>query len=182
MSDYQVISSQIDYTCPWFKVLKEKIVYPSGVKGTYYTLKKTNGFVGIIAINQQQQLIVLRQWRPSLKDWLYEIPMGGIDEGETPLAAAQREFLEESGYQAENWLKLGELFVGAGHTDQPGYYFLASDLHKIENGEENNPREIIQVHQFSLPEIDQMILSGQFQDGPSLSALALYKVYNNKNK
>jgi ADP-ribose pyrophosphatase len=181
MSDYKILTSKKDYSNPFFDVQKEIIQYPNGIENTYYTLKKGYGFVAIFAI-ENDKLLLLKQCRPSLLDWLYEIPMGGIDQGETPLEAAKREFLEEAGHEAEKWQELGQLFVGAGHTDQLGHYFLATDLQKIENGAQNNPKEIIEVNHFSFKEIDQMILNGKFQDGPSLSALALYRVYNRNNK
>lgn len=174
MPKHQVLSSQVDYQCPWFTIQKEEIRYPNNYQNTFYILRRPNSFIGIIAI-ENNQLIILKQWRPTIKDYHWEIPMGGMNDNETPLIAAQREFLEETGYKADAWQEIGQFYVGAGHSDQIGIFFLATNLIKVTGKAEDNPSEMIEVNQFSLQKIDKMIKSGEIKDGPTLAALHLYQ-------
>jgi ADP-ribose diphosphatase len=172
--NYKLISSTIDYRCKWFSIIKEKLIYPNGFSNTTYKYTRPGDFIGVLALDKNNKIIVLKQWRSMLKTWNYEFPMGGMDKNETHLKAAKREFFEETGYKAKKWDKLGKLHLAPGTTDQIGVFYLATDLVKITGKAEDNPAEIIKVEKFTIDQINTMIKKGEFTDGPSISILYLY--------
>ncbi|NMB56451.1 NUDIX hydrolase [Candidatus Beckwithbacteria bacterium] len=171
----QLISSKQIFSCPWFSISYDILIYPNGTQGDYYIFKREYPFVAVLAI-ENKQILVLRQWRATIRDWVWEIPMGAVNRHETPLQAAKRELLEETGYKAKKWQKLGENYVGPGHTDTKGFVFLATDLQKITGKAEKNPKEIIEVYQISCEKFEKMIQNNQLKDGPSMSSYLLYKL------
>ena len=71
---------------------------------------KHPGAVAILPFLNEEKLLIEKQWRFPVKQEIFEFPAGKIDRGESPLVTAKRELLEETGYVAKSWCKLGELF------------------------------------------------------------------------
>ncbi|MBJ6930726.1 NUDIX hydrolase, partial [Vibrio cholerae] len=67
------------------------------------------GAAVILPLTAQGEIVLIRQYRPSLKKWLLELPAGTIEEGEPPLSCAQRELEEESGFSAQQFIELGQV-------------------------------------------------------------------------
>ncbi|MGI5828185.1 MAG: NUDIX hydrolase [Patescibacteria group bacterium] len=176
--DKYVLSSSKKFSCPWFEVYKEKIRFPNGHIDDYFVFKRQSPFVAVVAV-QKDEIFIIKQWRPTLKRWIYELPMGGINGKETPQKAAQREFLEETGYKAKTWKLLGEFWVAPGYSSEKGYVFLATGIIKITGRAEDNPKEMIEVLRVSVRQLKEMIRKRELRDGPSLASLMLY--LNTKN-
>ena len=174
MSSKHIISSTKEYTSPWFWVEKETIKYPSGIERDYYIVNTQHPFVGIVAF-YKDKLIVQRQWRPVIKDWLWELPFGGVEEEETLEQAIKRELLEETGYQANTITKIGSSYAAIGFTTAKGHIFTTQDLTYMPEKAENNPSEIIEVHLKTKAEFESMIADGMIQDAPTLAAWSMYK-------
>ena len=138
----QVISSVIDYENPWFKVEKDTVKRPDGSVGFYYRVKKPNNFVIIVALKKNKAVLV-RQYRNTIKNYTWEFPMGTIERKEKLEMAAKREFLEETGLEAESWTNLGEFLVANGHTDQKAICFLAQNIKQSNKKVKGEEGEII---------------------------------------
>lgn len=173
---HHIISANIDYTCPWFYIEKQLVKFPNGHKGDSYILKKQTPFFSVIIAKEQTKFIVIKNWRPTVKDWVWEFPMGGMDQGENAQTAAEREFMEETGHKAKKWTEIGRVHVAPGHTPQVQVNFFAENVEAVPGGEENNPAEPIKVHKFTESQIDDMIKSGKLMDGPSIAAWMQYKL------
>jgi ADP-ribose pyrophosphatase len=124
--------------------------------------------VAIIAL-LRERVILERQYRPSVGEVLWEIPAGGVEPGETPLQAAQRELKEETGYRAASWEYLLSFYTSPGFTDEIIHLFRAAEL---EDGHsEPDEDEVIERHDLSAEEIDHLIKKGAIKDGKTILAL-----------
>jgi 8-oxo-dGTP pyrophosphatase MutT (NUDIX family) len=100
------IREETVYATPWFSI--QKLFYQTSDRNLtpYYRLKKGNG-VFILALTKRGEVILVRQFRPAIGAWTYEMPAGAVEKSQTSLAAARRELWEETGYVASRWRPLG---------------------------------------------------------------------------
>ncbi len=152
-----------------FSLQEELFTFPDDTTATHTTLRHPGATV-IIAINDENKIAILRQLRPSLNEWLYELPAGTKEVNETPLECAQRELEEETGYSAGEFTPLGELIPAAGFCDEVQYLFLAKNIQKTQRLQCDDD-EFIEVHFMSLDEIDQLIRNGDMKDSKTMAAL-----------
>ena len=116
------------------------------------------------------QLLLLRQYRYAADTTLYEVPAGRLDAGETPLACAHRELLEETGCRAERMEHLFTMFTTPGFTDEKIHLFLATGL--VAGEAKREPDEFIEVERVPLSKALSMIKDGVIQDAKT--ALAIF--------
>ena len=123
---------------PWFEVFREEIKLPDGrVVPEYYEIEMPH-YTAVFAVTTDQKIIVLRCYRHAIGEVTLTMPGGMIEEGESPLASIQREFLEETGYKAKEWKSLGT-FVGNSTRGCGTYHFFlasgAKNLQKANSGD-----------------------------------------------
>ncbi len=102
---------------------------------------------------------------------IWEIPAGTLDLNETPEACARRELVEETGFDADRWEKLGEITPLPGYSDERIHVFLATGLRPAERHLDED--EIIQEHEVECEEALNMIRRGEIQDSKSIAGLFL---------
>lgn len=129
------------------------------------------GAVLMVPFLNTRRVIMLRQYRPALRDYLYEFPCGTLDAGERPLTCARRELAEEAGFGARSWKKLGEVFTAPGFTNEKIHLYAATDLFPRQAARDAD--EIIEVLEFSRADIKALAARGRLRDAKTLSALAL---------
>ena len=107
---------------PWLSVYQEAVSLPDGrVVQDYYGIEMPS-YTAVFAITDERQIIVLRSYRHALGEVVLNMPGGMVEEDEDPLAAIQRELLEETGYSAAEWTSLGN-FIGNSSRGCGNYYF-----------------------------------------------------------
>jgi ADP-ribose pyrophosphatase len=113
---------------PWIELWVETVRLPDGrlVDG-YYQVRQPD-FVDILAVNEQGLILTLWQYRHGIRRVHLGLPAGMIDEGETPEEAARRELLEETGYEAREWERLGAFAADGNRSAAQGYLYLARGL------------------------------------------------------
>jgi len=126
--------------------------------------------VAILALNEQGEVILVKQHRQPFTEQLLEIPAGKLEPGEEPLACAKRELLEETGFIAAGWSEWGCFYPSPGFCDEKIYLFLASALTLTESADAD-PDENIEVTIMALAEAGKMIDSGIIKDGKTIIAL-----------
>lgn len=126
---------------------------------------KHTGAVAVIALDDQQRVLMIRQYRHPVKSFLWEIPAGLLDvPGEPLLEAAKRELHEESGYLAENWAELTKFYTTPGGNDEEITIFLAQDLKHIGYHETLEGEEIdMQVEWVSLSSALASVLAAEIK-------------------
>lgn len=118
-----------------------------------------------------------RQFRYGLGKTCYEICAGVMENGETPLQAAQRELLEETGYAGGRWSKLMELSGNSSTTNNITHCFLATDVEKV-SGQELDPTEDLSVVLMSMEDVRELLEKDQIKQ--SLMAAPLWRYFAEK--
>lgn len=155
---------------PWMKIFKEKVELPGGkIVDDYYQIFMPSSAL-IIATTEDGRFIVERAYRHGLRRVSLLLPAGGISPGEDPLNAAKRELLEETGYVAPDWRKLGTF---AAHSNQGGgriEMFVASGARK-EAEPDRNDLEEIEVVLLTRTELIASVKGGQVASLGAIAAL-----------
>ena len=129
------------------------------------------GAVAILPVDARGRLLLIRQFRPAINDWLLEIVAGTLEKGEAPLACARRELIEEAGVSARKWKKLGAIFPAPGFCSEKIHLFHASDLKPA--SAEQDEDEQIEVTAMSVSQVRLAVKKGRIKDAKTLSALML---------
>lgn len=135
------------------------------------------GAVAILAIDDQNRVIMVRQHRQPTEAVILEIPAGKLEIHEDPLTCAKREFQEEAAMDADTWAEMLAFYPSPGFCDEKIYIFKAEGLRSaISPG--TDPDENLAVEKIDLDETIKMIESGQIIDGKTIIALQHYKLKN----
>ncbi len=109
------------------EVFQEELQLPHGQK-VWWSFFKGMSAAAVIAINEKDEIILVNQYRPAVKDHILEIPAGLVEEGEDPEVGARRELEEETGYKAGKLTKLYEYYTSPGISCSKMYIYLATEL------------------------------------------------------
>lgn len=157
-----------------FTLVKETVTLANGTVAELEVIEHP-GATAIVAFIDPEHILMLRQYRHAIKTNLWEIPAGTLDPQEAELACAQRELIEETGYGAAEWQKLGEIVPVPGYSNERIHMYLAANLAKAEQNLDDD--EIIEVHQFAFDDALAMIRRGEIQDAKTISGLYLARQY-----
>lgn len=160
------------YENPWIKLEQHDIVNPAGKDGIYGVVHFKNLAIGIIPIDNEGNTWIVGQYRYALKEYSWEIPMGGGLIEIDVLESAKRELKEETGLSAKKWTNILKIHTSNSVTDEAGYVFLAEDL--VQGETEFEETEVLQVKKLPFQEVLKMVMSGEITD--SLSIAGILKV------
>jgi len=171
----KTISTKIIHKNPWCEYKHDKYLLPNKSEYDYFYLK-TNGCVKIIPVLEDGRLLLIRQYRYLQDKNGIEFVAGGIIEGESPSESAQRELLEETGYQTGELIKIGEFEPNNGCCIDNAHLFVATDLKKV-NEPTPESSEILEMMYRRVDEFEKMIKQGEIWDGLTLAAWAIGREY-----
>jgi len=135
---------------------------------------KHPGAVLIVPFLKPQTLAMIRQYRPVINAYIWELPAGTLKPREYPLVCAHRELIEEIGYSAKRLKRLGLIYPAAGYTTEKIIIYEARGLKKVEACLE--PDEVIEVKPLAKKEINKLFLKGKIVDAKTICALRLAKI------
>jgi ADP-ribose pyrophosphatase len=150
----------------------DKIIEPSGIEVEREVVRHAGAAV-MIALTRDQKLVLIRQFRYAVDQFLWEVPAGHIAPGESPEDTARRELVEETGYYARCLEKLVAVYPSPGFSDEMMHLFLATELEERAACPEDD--ESIEVGLYSLEDAEAMASTGQIRDGKTLLSLMLLK-------
>ena len=127
------------------------------------------GASAVVAIDEDNRIIMEKQFRYALNDYLLEIPAGKLDAGEDPLVCAKRELEEETGIIASEWISLGTIATSPGFCNEVIHLYVAKGLSKGEIHWDED--EYVEVERYRFDELLQRIKEEKIKDSKSLSAL-----------
>jgi ADP-ribose pyrophosphatase len=172
----KLLSSVVVYQGKLFRVLHDKLIEPSGKRSERDVIRH-HGSVVILAIDKKKskkdpRIVMERQYRHAALRYMWELPAGKLEPGEEPLAGAQRELEEETGYGAKKWRPLVEYFGSPGFLGESMKVFVAEGLTAGEAHPEED--EQIEFRLMKLSVVLKMIERGEIVDGKTLTSVLLY--------
>ena len=175
---WKTLSTQPVYNNAWIKVEEHQVVTPGGTNGIYGKVSFKNQAVGIIPVDEDGNTWLVGQYRYTLNQWSWEIPMGGSPKKEDKIKTALRELEEETGLKAANITELLHLHPSNSITDEQGYVFLATELSEGLQQLEDTEKDI-QVKKLAFDDAVQMVQKGEITDAISVAGI-LYLALNRK--
>jgi len=146
----------------------EQVTLPNGAQVEFEIVHHPGG-AGVVTIDADDRVCLLRQYRPAMRDWLWEIPAGKLDPGESPLVTATRELQEEAGVRAQDWQSLGKVVSSPGVFTEVVHLFLARTLAQVEASAEAH--EAFEVHWLPFAEAVSHARDGRYEDGKTVIGL-----------
>lgn len=158
------LKTEVAFATPWFEVLGKTMTEG---EAPYYSLRLPD-YAAIIAITDAQQVLIVRQYRPAVEHETLEFPSGLVDPGETPAAAAARELLEETGYEASEVDVLGSMETDVGRLCNRIWSCVAHPVRKVKG---RQPEEGIAVLAWSFEELSRAAAEGRFNHALHMAVL-----------
>lgn len=173
-----LLSSDLVFKGKFLKIIRDKVLQPKNNKVSFREYIKHPGASLILAENEKNQILMLRQYRHSMKQVYYELPAGRRDEGEDPLKTAHREFEEETGYRAAVMSLMTEIHPCIGYADEIIWLYYAKNLTFV--GAKPDESEDLQLLYMSWHEIEQKIKNNEIKDAKTLIALLWFQRFLQK--
>ena len=149
------------------KLNLEQVVLPNGRQCELEVIHHPGG-VAVLAVDLQQRICMLRQYRHAAGGWVWELPAGKCEPGEGVSITAERELKEEAGIRAARLQALGRIVPSPGVLTEVVHLFLATELSQVE--QQHEVHEVIEVHWLEKRKIESMVRTGEIYDAKTISA------------
>jgi 8-oxo-dGTP pyrophosphatase MutT (NUDIX family) len=160
---------RIAYENAWITVWHDEVDRPDGSAGIYGVVHFANLAAGVVALDDQDRIVLVGQHRYTLDAYSWEIPEGGVPTGESALEGARRELREETGVEARTWHELARVDLSNSISDERAVLFLATNL---THGEaEPEPTEALDLRWVPFDEALAMTIDGRITDVMSVAAI-----------
>jgi ADP-ribose pyrophosphatase len=179
----KILSSKVAYRGPVFSITSDQVREPSGAT-VRRDIVRHSGSVVMMAVDgsnllsrgkktrrskEEPRVLLVRQYRYTVNDYIWELPAGRIDEGEDELPAAKRELVEETGYSAERWKRVLFFYVSPGFLDETMAVYLAEGLTAGEARPEED--EFIVKRFFTLSQAIRLVMRGMVRDAKTIASI-----------
>jgi 8-oxo-dGTP pyrophosphatase MutT (NUDIX family) len=157
---------------PYFALRSDRLRLPGGaVKDPYYVVERPDAAI-IFPLTGEDEVVLVRQYRPPLERMELGLPAGLVEEGEKPEAAARRELLEETGYSGGEWEPLGSLASSPSLKDNWAYLFLARNVEET-SAPDPDEHELVETVKVPVEDLRGLIRSGEIVSSSGVAAVML---------
>jgi ADP-ribose pyrophosphatase len=170
----KLLRSKILYRGKVFRLQRDTVIEPGGVRADRDIIVHP-GSVVVLPIFQDGRVLLIRQYRHTVGEFLWELVAGRKEPGESPAVAARRELREETGYTARRLRRLLHIIPTPGFVNERMWIFAADEL--AEGAAQPEEDEKITPRKFTLKQVDAMIRSGRLRDAKSIAGLLYYMRY-----
>ena len=146
----------------------DDVVLPNG-KTAKRELISHGGGVGLLAVKDNGEVLMVEQFRIAAKSKMLEIPAGKLEKGEDPLECGKRELIEETGYKAGKIQFLGDYYATPGYCEEVLHLYLATELEFV--GQHLDPDEFLNVKTYTLDELFDMVMNNKIYDAKTAIAI-----------
>ena len=161
-----------------FDVVVEKVTLPNGVIKDREIVRHP-GAAAMVPVLDDGKIVLIRQYRHAVGQFLWEIPAGTLEPDEDPIGCARRELVEETGYEATRFDKLAEILPAPGYTDEHIHIFLVTGLKFVQQKLEDD--EVLRIQPTPLNTALEMIRQGEIQDAKTIAGLLLTSLKNRES-
>jgi len=174
-----LISSERLYTGRIVSLDADTVRFPDGSTGRLEMLRHPGASAVVPFLDDpgepDPRVILIRQFRHAAEGFIWEVPAGRLDPGESPEACARRELQEETGMRAKRLDRLTTIYTTPGFTDEQIHLFLARELEEGDHRREAD--EFMELHVRRWSEVREMIQRGEVSDGKTLVALLFVQAF-----
>lgn len=171
---WTVNETTVPYENPWIRVEHNEVTNPAGKPGIYGVVHFKNLALGCIALDEEDHIWLVGQYRFPLNVYSWEIPEGGGSRDTDPLVSIQRELEEECGLRASNWTLIQEMDLSNSVSDERGMIWLATGLSQgVQQPEET---EQLKIKRVPFNEALKMVLAGEIRDSLSVAGILKLEV------
>ncbi|MDV8077583.1 NUDIX hydrolase [Rhodococcus sp. IEGM 1370] len=172
--EFTTLESSVPYSGAILALRLDQVAMPNGRKAEREVIEH-HGAVGILAVDDQDRVAMIEQYRHPVGRRLWELPAGLLDEpGEPPVLAAQRELAEETGLAAGTWSVLVDVLASPGFTDEAVRIFLAQDLTEVDRPEAHDEEADIELSFVSMDEAVRRALSGEIVNASAVAGVLAF--------
>ncbi len=169
VNPWKTLSKKQIYDNPWITVEEHQVLNPSGNPGIYGKVHFKNYGIGIIPIDHELNTWLIGQYRYTLDEYSWEVPMGGGPLDIDILESAKRELKEEAGLTATKWSNILRFHNSNSVSDELGYIFLAEGI--VEGEPEFEETEQLLIRKLPFREALEMVMDGTITDGLSVAGI-----------
>lgn len=172
MSDVNRLSTERIFTGRVFAVDRDRVHLPHGRDVTLDVVRHPKSVI-LVPVPERGRVILIRQYRYAVDQWLWELPAGSVDDGETPEEAARRECHEEIGQVPSTLVRLAALLPTPGYCDEEMIFFRASGLEAPDTAAAVDEDESIEARTLDLRDAREMIRRGEIVDMKTIVGLGM---------
>ena len=163
----QIVDRKVEFETPWFQLVSKRV---TGESAPYYALH-VQDYVCVVAFTAQDELVLVRQYRPAVERHTLELPSGHVEPKETPAAAARRELAEECGLHARRLEALGAMVSDSGRNENRVWCFFAPKVSPL--GSDYVPEPGVERILVPRTKVRRLVASAKFDHALHVAALML---------
>lgn len=172
-TEFEILNRELMYKGVIIDFYKDTLRTPTG-ETVVWDFIKHNGAAAVVTVDEDDNLLMVSQYRNAIRKQTLEIPAGCINPGEDPMVSAKREVEEETGYEVVDIKPINKIFTALAYCNEIIHVYYAKVGKYI--GQHLDDDEFVNVKKYTLEEVKKMIADGTIQDTKTISSILTYEM------